>query len=381
MSSDDKSRSAPSRRGNGPQRGKGGGYEKVPEGYEKGVPFKYVVPFAIIAATLLVTVIIVAILNSGSGIETLYIGNVDWRDRDDETYPDETYLETLYVPFLADSEGFAKAKGTAILEITYEGRSEVLYSEKVPIKDDMGFTYIRADKFVVGNGNYTLTAKSGGSTDSKNLWITSVTEDLDVTLEHGNADEVLMSHSYEVTYKTIPVDRYGSSLRSAPMPFDIDATLSGPVGDDVLSKDWPHRDSYVIEGAMEHTMKGEYTLTVEWTNLLCRPDSEYRTVRIVRSIDVDAPPVADAGTNQETDLIDGAAIVTFDGSGSTDDGEIVEYIWDFGDETIEVTTTSPHVTHTYTASGEYYASLVVKDDSGKTSSSRWGGTVVIVING
>lgn len=63
--------------------------------------------------------------------------------------------------------------------------------------------------------------------------------------------------------------------------------------------------------------------------------------------------------------------VDFDGSGSSDpDGDtIAEYTFDFGDGSEPVTQASATVSHTYTAPGNYNASLTVKDSRGKASAN------------
>ena len=71
------------------------------------------------------------------------------------------------------------------------------------------------------------------------------------------------------------------------------------------------------------------------------------------------PPVADAGTDQNV-LIN--TTVSFDGSGSTDDGTI-SYEWNFGNTATSSGVTS---THTYTATGTYTVTLTVTDDEGLT---------------
>ena len=53
--------------------------------------------------------------------------------------------------------------------------------------------------------------------------------------------------------------------------------------------------------------------------------------------------------------------VTFDASGSSDDGTITSYDWDFGDGSAE-TTTDDMTTHTFPSSGEYTVTLEVTDD-------------------
>jgi parallel beta-helix repeat protein len=60
-------------------------------------------------------------------------------------------------------------------------------------------------------------------------------------------------------------------------------------------------------------------------------------------------------------------IVTFDASGSTDDGRIDFYFFDFGDGTNSSWTPLSIVNHEYAADGEYLATVIVMDDFGVTS--------------
>jgi len=79
--------------------------------------------------------------------------------------------------------------------------------------------------------------------------------------------------------------------------------------------------------------------------------------------DININPTADPG-GPYTALL--GEEITFDGSGSSDsDGEIAQYIWDFGDESIG-SEVSP--VHSYAEAGEYTLSLTVEDDDGALSS-------------
>ena len=73
---------------------------------------------------------------------------------------------------------------------------------------------------------------------------------------------------------------------------------------------------------------------------------------------------------------DGLTVV-FDGSGSSSPvGAVKEYIWDFGDGTSPITTTSRTVSHTYARSGEYAVSLTVVNDAGTSLDVTFTGQVV-----
>jgi PKD repeat protein len=62
--------------------------------------------------------------------------------------------------------------------------------------------------------------------------------------------------------------------------------------------------------------------------------------------------------------------VTFDATPSVDpDGDIVSYVWDFGDENT-IREEEPIVTHSYTTAGDYEVVLKVVDDHGISRSSN-----------
>ncbi|MCL6642293.1 MAG: PKD domain-containing protein [Candidatus Bipolaricaulota bacterium] len=70
--------------------------------------------------------------------------------------------------------------------------------------------------------------------------------------------------------------------------------------------------------------------------------------------------------------------VVFDASGSKDpDGQIVEYLWDFGDGS--PTESGPTVIHVYSSPGQYTVKLTVTDDQGLSNSSEKTLTVVVSV--
>ena len=62
--------------------------------------------------------------------------------------------------------------------------------------------------------------------------------------------------------------------------------------------------------------------------------------------------------------------VLFDGSASSDpDGTLVSYRWDFGDGSAPLTASGPTISHTYTRTGTFRATLTVRDPGGLSGSA------------
>jgi beta propeller repeat protein len=78
------------------------------------------------------------------------------------------------------------------------------------------------------------------------------------------------------------------------------------------------------------------------------------------------PPVADAGPDQ---TLPEDKLVTFDGSGSSDNVGIVSYVWKFTDVTPQILT-GKNPTYTFTAPGIYPVTLTVSDAAGNDASDE-----------
>jgi len=161
----------------------------------------------------------------------------------------------------------------------------------------------------------------------------------------------------------------------------------GAVGDEIVFKDagsrdidgkvaayrWDFGDNSNAEGRQTvHSFDkpGMYpvVLTVEDdSGLHCSMDTDTIYVKI------NFPPIADPGPDELICL----GKVRFSGENSKDtDGQIIEYIWDFGDET---TGRGRDPYHIYKESGSYTATLTVKDNSG-TRNNTDSGSKILRIN-
>lgn len=100
--------------------------------------------------------------------------------------------------------------------------------------------------------------------------------------------------------------------------------------------------------------------------------SKQVTESLIISLDpLNQPPIANAGGPYSGNINDA---IIFDGSASYDeDGEIIEYLWDFGDGTNGF---GESITHTYISHGNYTITLTVTDDDEDNSTDTTIATVV-----
>jgi len=138
--------------------------------------------------------------------------------------------------------------------------------------------------------------------------------------------------------------------------YDLDGTI--------VSYQWDFDDGTIVtetDLSITHVYEddGSYTVTLTVTD----DDGATNSTSITKTV-LNRPPIASFTQNATT--VDTEEAIHFDASNSFDlDGDIVEYFWDFGDETNETGVT---VDHTYAEGGNYTVILTVTDDDGATSS-------------
>lgn len=134
---------------------------------------------------------------------------------------------------------------------------------------------------------------------------------------------------------------------------------------------------YGVNPTHAYTTVGDYIV-----NLTVKDDYEVKdsdtTTAVITEEDTPPPPPPPPPPPDDDDDEDPTAdangpytgfedvSLTFDGSGSTDDGTIVTYAWDFGDNS---TGSGVSPTHTYAETGKYTVTLTVTDDGGKTDTN------------
>ncbi|MEM2523013.1 MAG: PKD domain-containing protein, partial [Candidatus Bathyarchaeia archaeon] len=154
----------------------------------------------------------------------------------------------------------------------------------------------------------------------------------------------------------------------------FDASASTPDGGVIVSYTWDFGDGNITTTSnpvMTHAYEtyGTFTVTLNVT------DSEGKWDTVSKQITVEKAPIADFWWTPY--YPQRGETVTFDASASTPDGgEIISYIWDFGDGNITVTD-NPVITHVYSEAGDYIVTLNVTDSEGRWDTETKTITVVL----
>ncbi|MCF8264122.1 MAG: PKD domain-containing protein, partial [Melioribacteraceae bacterium] len=141
----------------------------------------------------------------------------------------------------------------------------------------------------------------------------------------------------------------------------------------LIGYDWDFGDGNQSSGvAVSHAYEkpGKYivelTVTDDSKSISDKSSDELTVV-------VNFPPISVPGE----DMYVSQSVVQFDGSKSSDeDGEIVAYLWEFGDGQ---TSSEPKPLHTYNLPGTYNVKLSVTDDS-KTSTQTTSNQMMVIVN-
>ncbi|CAN0451331.1 unnamed protein product, partial [Laminaria digitata] len=138
--------------------------------------------------------------------------------------------------------------------------------------------------------------------------------------------------------------------------FDVDFDASGSTDDgSIVSWDWDFGDGNTGFG---ETSMHTYTTVGTYTVMLTVTDDEGAIGEVIMDVNVvNEDPVASFAATPIAGTLD----VDFDASGSTDDGSIVSWDWDFGDGNTDA---GEILSHTYAAAGTYTVMLTVTDNLG-----------------
>jgi ABC-type transport system substrate-binding protein/PKD repeat protein len=195
---------------------------------------------------------------------------------------------------------------------------------------------------------------SGGLTDSDDVEIT-VVDDID-PVAVADADVTTVAVGDTVTF-----DGSGSSDNVVAEDY-LNYTWSFTV-DSGSAELYGETAEYVFE------IEGVYEVTLKVTDGSDNWDTDTITITVVPSGEA---PVADAGVNQTAVV---GSTVTFDGSGSSDDVDVVNYTWTFTYDDEVQTLYGEAPTFDFEIVGAYVVTLTVMDDGGLTDTDTMTVTV------
>ncbi|MDF1563127.1 MAG: PKD domain-containing protein [Deltaproteobacteria bacterium] len=142
----------------------------------------------------------------------------------------------------------------------------------------------------------------------------------------------------------------------------VDGSGSSDIDGRIVTWSWDFGDGATASGEIaQHIYNAGGTFVVTLTVT----DNIGDTGQATASILIDANAAPEAVISAPTTAGVGENI-RFDGAGSTDDGSIVRYDWDFGDGT---TSAGQAVDHAYASAGTFEASLTVYDDDGASDTA------------
>ncbi len=147
----------------------------------------------------------------------------------------------------------------------------------------------------------------------------------------------------------------------------FDASAAADPDGTIVSYSWDFGDQTTGQGKIvKHRYKaaGTYKVTLTITDDKGATSSAFQNLVIKeQALPPTQPPLVTFSFTPTDPKVNEP--VEFDASGSTDDGEIVRYFWEFGDgETAEGQT----VTHTYKTAGTFTVKLTLTDDRGAKNS-------------
>ena len=274
------------------------------------------------------------------------------------------YTITLTV---VDSEGLADTVSGSIIVINYP-IANFTYSPSYPLVNET-VTFDASASEPDGGTIVEYFWDFGDGTNATGVVVTHAYKEFGtflVNLTVTDSEGLSNSQIQEINVRQHPEATfvYSPTLPLIGETVTFDASGSKPNGGTIVSYSWDFGDNTTGSGVTVTHVYSDYgTFNV----VLTVTDDEGLSDTYIGTIRVIIAPTANFTYSPKYPAVN--QTVTFNASSSFDpDGEIVSYIWDFGDGNI-TTVSTPIVTHIYKSENTYEVTLTIVDDDGLTDST------------
>lgn len=290
-----------------------------------------------LVAGVIVLILVLAILGAWIYMPEPDTIEVKVLNEDDEYDPVKGY-EIIVSSTGGGLRGFT---GDCTLTTSLDG--VVTSTQKDTMEGGVAYMKLEMNKFVTGNGAYTITAKVGSKKASTTLQIKSVVEDIDFNLDARDFEHYDNNGFLERTggktnitgfFRLIRYTGTGSANTTVPAkPGQIlSLEMTAPTGNTVKDPDINMSNKATYDYSYIATKAGEYDFKLTFVNTHIKSDSEYWSVVVERTIAINAKPYVYAGEDQRINAILYSDVtIEVDASDTFDDGSHLTYVWKFGE--------------------------------------------------
>ncbi|RLF55938.1 MAG: hypothetical protein DRN28_01950 [Thermoplasmata archaeon] len=347
-----------------------------------------------LSKNLIVLIVVTVIIGTIIAVVFLYgrgeVSRIDMSKPQAADFDGDSVEDGISFTVFGVAPGVQKVTGKGRYSIYYNG-AKVYGGEYEFIEGrDMAEVRVPFERFVEGNGQYRIVAEAGGKKAEETFEVGFVVEALNISVSL-----VYSEGDYVVRVLVIPETEQGDNLYQTPLYSTVQMTFKDPRGnpqtEEIEQNTFPQ--GVFVSHTFEMREKGNYSLRVVWINEKVMETSPWKEVESVTTHYLDKPPFAHLDVPESVSLgADLSETVTLDGSGSTDDGEIISYTftvtgpgtsWTYsearwmeedgedndGDGTTDEPGEAPDGTFdgitefTFLTPGDYVVSLYVEDDN------------------